>query len=125
MSYELAATYKLNKKHLFRAVYSQAPRSSTIYDTYVDQSLAYFPIGLNKFNEVALKGNKSLKLLTAKMLEIGYRGSITPNLNIDVELFRIHAKNYSAQVLNHSIVEMNGIDTVIETPIASTNLPLY
>src|SRR5204863_8441192 len=32
-SYEFAATYKLNKKNLFRALYSSAPRSASVFDT--------------------------------------------------------------------------------------------
>src|SRR5450432_3679904 len=70
-SYEFAASYKVNKSHLFRAVYSRAPRSSTIYDTYVDQTYAYYPSGNNQFTRYALEGNTDLTLLTADMFEMG------------------------------------------------------
>jgi iron complex outermembrane receptor protein len=58
------------------------------------------------------------------MLEAGYRGSITSRLDIDVELFYIRAKNYNVPVQSHPVIELDGTDTVHETPIISTNLPL-
>ena len=124
LSYELAATYKVNKKQLFRMVYSRAPRSSNIFDTYVDQATSYFPSGIQNFTETALLGNKNLKLLTANMFEMGYRGSIGPWMDIDVELFDIRSKNYNSLVRSHPITEYNGTDTIHETPDIATNLPL-
>jgi iron complex outermembrane receptor protein len=124
LSYEFAGTYKLNKSHLFRAVYSRAPRSSNIFDTYADQTVAYYPSGYRNFTELALLGNKNLKLLTADMIEAGYRGRITSELNIDVEFFDIRSKNYNLLIQDFPIIEFNGTDTVHETPIIATNLPL-
>jgi len=124
LSSELAATYKVNKKHLLRLVYSRSPRSSNIFDTYSDQAVVLSPSGNNNMTEVALLGNKNLKLLTANMLEAGYRASITQGLDIDVELFEIKSKNYNVSVQSHPIIEFDGVDTVHETPIIATNLPL-
>jgi iron complex outermembrane receptor protein len=124
ISHQFAATYKPDKNHLFRIVYSRAPRSSNIFDTYVDQAMTYSQTGNRSFTETAVIGNKNLKLLTADMLEVGYRGNITPHLSVDVELFSIGAKNYSVPVQSHPVVEFDGIDTVYETPNRLTNLPM-
>lgn len=124
ISYELAATYRLNKNHLLRTVYSSAPRSATIYDTYVHQHVSTNQIGFQKYMMLAVEGNKNLTLLTANMLEIGYRGTITPRLYIDVEAFDIQSKNYNSLAFNASYVEINGKDTMLVTPIRPTNLPV-
>jgi iron complex outermembrane recepter protein len=124
ISYELAATYKVNKKHLFRAVYSQAPRSATIYDTYVNQRVIDFQVGYQKYMMLAMEGNKNLKLLTATMLEFGYRGTIAPGLFIDAEVFDIRSKNYNSLAYNPSYVKLNGNDTIIVSPLVPTNLPV-
>jgi iron complex outermembrane receptor protein len=124
LAYELAATYNLNKKHLLRAVYSQAPRSSNIRDTYVDQAVVFFPSGNQSFTEYSELGNKNLKLLTATMMEIGYRGNLSPRLNIDLELFHIRSNNHNSPVESKPITEISGSDTIHETPYQFTNLPL-
>jgi iron complex outermembrane receptor protein len=123
-SYQLAATYKVNKNHLFRAVYSWATRSSNIFDTYVDQTIAFYPSGFQQFTRLALWGNKNMKLLTADMFEVGYRGTITSHLNVDVEVFDIHARNASVMVTAKPFSHTEGSNTIIEEPIVSTNLPL-
>ncbi|MEP7106858.1 MAG: TonB-dependent receptor plug domain-containing protein [Ferruginibacter sp.] len=124
ISYQLAATYKLNKKHLFRTVYSQAPRSATIYDTYVNQRAAYYQVGNQKFMMLTMEGNKNLKLLTANMFEIGYRGNISTKLFVDVEVFDISSRNYNSLVFNPSYVKLDGDDTILVTPLIPTNLPV-
>lgn len=124
LSYEFAATYKLNKKNLFRAVFSQAPRSSAIYDTYLDQTMDVYPIGYRKFMMFRYEGNKNLKLLTADLFELGYRGAITPKLYIDAELFYQYSHNYSLSSLNASYVKLNGSDTLVTVPLRPTNLPM-
>ena len=123
-SRELAATYKINRNQLIRAVYSRAPRSSTIYDTYVDQTYQYYPSGNNQYTRYALVGKKDLTLLTADMFEIGYRGAIASGLYVDVELFDIRSQNYSAVAGNGAHTQLSGADTVIVIPTSPTNLPL-
>lgn len=123
-SYELAATYKLNKNQLFRVVFSRSPRSSNIFDTYVNKTIAYYPIGYKNFAMIAVEGNSNVKLLTADMFELGYRASITKGLNIDLELFNINAKNYTTPVNFAPYIQLNGTDTIHVIPVRSTNLPL-
>lgn len=124
ISYQAATTYKVNKKHLFRAVYSQAPRSAIIYDTYVDQMAAKYPIGYQKYMMLTVEGNKNLKLLEANMLEFGYRGTIAKRLTIEAEVFDIRSKNYNSLVTNSSYVTLIGNDTILATPLIATNLPV-
>jgi iron complex outermembrane receptor protein len=125
LSYQFAATYKLNKKHLFRVVLSRAQRSSTVFDTYVDQTVAYFPSGYKKFTKMALQGNRELRLMTAGMIEIGYRALFSKKLNIDVELFSIQGEHYNTLIYGVPYFGLNGTDTVITIPIQSTVLPLH
>jgi len=124
LSWEFAATWKLSKKHLIRAVYSRAPRSSGIYDTYVNQNVVSYQTGYQRYAQMRLEGNKDLELLTARMLEIGYRGHITPKLQADVEAFYIHSENYSNSILSKSYTKLNGPDTIDVIPIRPVNLPL-
>jgi iron complex outermembrane receptor protein len=123
-SYELAATWKLAKKHLVRMVFSQSPRSPTVYDTYGGRQISRIPIGVNKYVHIDLENNKNLQLLTAHMFELGYRGAITKGISIDVELFSMRSKNYNVTVLNRSYNALQGHDTLRVLPIRPTNLPL-
>ena len=124
LSTQFTTTYKINKLHLIRAVYSKSPRSSNVYDTYVNQRASYIPAGYRKFVMIALEGNKNLQLLTAGMLELGYRASVTPWLNIDVELFNINSKNYNSVVTSAPYVKLSGNDTITVLPLIATNLPV-
>ena len=124
LSKEFAATYKLNKNHLIRGVYSESPRSSTIYDTYVDQIVTMYPSGFQKQTVLRLEGNRNLQMLHAGMLEFGYRGSISPDLDVEVELFRTHSKNYSMMVVNKTYTEVEGLDTLEIIPLRATNIPM-
>jgi iron complex outermembrane receptor protein len=124
LSYQSAATYKPNKRNLFRIVYSQAPRSSNIFDTYVNQTVAFFPSGYKQFTKIALEGNKNLKLLTARMFEVGYRYNIASSLSIDIEMFNIYGKNYNTLISENPVEQIQGSDTVMLMLIRSGTLPL-
>ncbi len=124
LSYQFAATYKAGKKQLLRAVFSQAPRSSTIYDAYSDQTIAYFQTGVKRFYKIGVEHNKNLKLLVADMLELGYRGKIASNLSIDIEIFKIKSKNYNSLVVNREYMQLVNEDTLTMLPYTPTNLPM-
>jgi iron complex outermembrane receptor protein len=124
LSFELAATWKLNKNNLFRLVYSGAPRSANIFDTYVAQTIQLRPAGINTFEVMALSGNKDLQLLTAKMVEAGYRSTISHLVSLDVEVFNIRSKNYNSAINQAPYTLLNGIDTLHVTEIKATNLPM-
>lgn len=124
LSYQFAGTYTPNKKNLFRATYSRAPRSPFIFDTYVDQAVAYYPSGFREFTKIVLEGSKNTRLLTSDMFEIGYRGKLTSSLEIDVEVFDTYAKNFRTFVMNARYRETSGSNTIYTRPIVSQNLPL-
>jgi iron complex outermembrane receptor protein len=124
LSWEFAATWKLSKKHLIRAVFSQAPRSSDIYDAYVNQNVTSYQTGYQRYAQMRLEGNKDLELLTARMFEFGYRGHIGAHLEADIEAFYIYSKNYSNSILSKSYTRLNGPDTIDIIPLRPVNLPL-
>jgi iron complex outermembrane receptor protein len=121
---QLATTYKINNNHIVRAVFSQTPRSSNIFDTYVDQTVVYYPSGYQQFTRMGLVGNKDLKLLTAYLIEFGYRGKLSPRMNIDVEIFDIRAGNTNLLVTSAPYQREEGNNVITEIPIVATNLPL-
>jgi iron complex outermembrane recepter protein len=124
LSYEFAVTWKLHQKHLVRAVYSAAPRSSTIYDPYVNQQISLIQTGYRQYILLEMESKKDLRLLTANMLEIGYRGSITSRLHVDIELFDIRSGNYNAIIPNDTYIKLRDADTIVVMPFRATNLPL-
>jgi iron complex outermembrane receptor protein len=124
VSSQLGGTYRTSKSQVLRAVYSRATRSSNIFDTYVDQTIAFFPTGPQQFMRLGLVGNKNLKLLTADMFEVGFRGSLGSHLNLDVEIFDIRARNANVMITKANYERMEGPVTIVEQPIVSTNLPL-
>jgi iron complex outermembrane recepter protein len=124
LSFQFAATYKIDAKHLLRAVFSRSPRSSNIFDTYVDQTLAYFPSGFQEFTRFGLVGDKNLKLLTADLLEIGYRATVSAHLNLDLELFDIKTKNSSIMVTAGPYTRTEGPNTIVEVPVVAVNMPM-
>jgi iron complex outermembrane receptor protein len=73
---------------------------------------------------MAIIGNKDLKLLTAKMIEVGYRSEITRHVSVDAELFHIHSHNYSLLVSHKPYDIYYGPDTIKMSPIMATNLPM-
>jgi iron complex outermembrane receptor protein len=94
-SWQLAATYKLNENNLLRIVHGRANRSPLIVDTYLSTDLT------TQGFSVQLLGNENLELLTSDMLEVGYRGKLKNNLELDIALFGIKTKNYSNIVVEY------------------------
>ena len=74
---------------------------------------------------MALQGNRDLRLMTAGMIEIGYRGHFSKKLNIDIELFSIQGEHYNTLIYGIPYFGLNGTDTVMTIPIQSTVLPLH
>jgi iron complex outermembrane receptor protein len=91
LAYEFATTYKLNEKNLIRAAVTRSNSGSFIAINYLDVSVPLAP-GVN-FHRV---GNTDHKLFTVNMLELGYRASLTKNIQLDIDLFNQVADNYNA-----------------------------
>jgi iron complex outermembrane recepter protein len=121
LSYQFAINYKVNPKHLIRALYARANRSANIIFTYADRFLTNFN-GAGVALEVA--GNKDLKLLTSDLFELGYRAKLSDQLQIDVEAFYSQAKNYADFLYATTYTgNVGGVPTQIQ-PFKTLNIPL-
>jgi len=123
-SYQIAANYKLNDKHLFRLVQSRANRSPFIYDTYLDKTfIGRAQVAPNYYvpTETRVHGSRDLNLVTSEMTEAGYRVKAAANLQLDVEVFRTITKNYAEFVQDKSVFTP-GVS--IKTDVSIHNLPL-
>jgi len=123
-SYEFASTYKLSDNQLIRIVYSQATRSSNIFDTYVSKYLGTYQESTQLFASRVAQGNPDVKLMSARMLELGYRGQFSRELSVDIELFAIDAGNYNTPVEIAPYTLLQGPDTLVISPIRPTTLPM-
>lgn len=123
-SYEFASTYKLSDNQLIRLVYSQATRSSNIFDTYVSKYINTYQLGNQLYGTRVAQGNPDVKLMSASMFELGYRGQFSRELSIDVELFAIDAGNYNTPVQIAPYTRLQGADTLVISPIRPTTLPM-
>lgn len=123
-SYEFAATYKIGKSQLVRAVYSEAPRSSNIFDTYVSKNLGTYQTGYQTYLTRVGEGNPNVRLMSARMLEVGYRGEFGREFSADVEFFAIRAGNYSTPVQIRSYTMLQGADTLVVASVRPTTLPM-
>jgi iron complex outermembrane receptor protein len=92
-SWEFAATYKITDKHILRIVESRANQCPLILNNYYNLSIAFYNPVLGA-GTVQLFGNKDLQLLTTDMLEIGYRGKLRDDLEVDLEVFGSTTKNF-------------------------------
>lgn len=117
MSYQLASYYKLTDDHLVRAVFSKANRGSFIGDAYAQfknplgpqgnmlnpelpsDIQEAFPIAITNYYQYYV-GNTNLKLLTMNQFEIGYRGKISKNLQVELEAFYTRSKDFNVLVQN-------------------------
>ncbi|HWB93564.1 MAG TPA: TonB-dependent receptor plug domain-containing protein [Puia sp.] len=123
-SYEFAATYKLSRTQLVRAVYSEAPRSSNIFDTYVSKDLGTYQTGYQQYITRVGEGNPNVRLMSARMFEVGYRGEFGREFSADLELFAIDAGNYNTPVETRPYAVLQGADTFVISPIRPTTLPM-
>lgn len=85
VSWNAGPSYKINDKHMVRAVYSKAYRGPFFYDTYnsnrVPTSILMvippnpFPVPVPA--SIDINGSKSIAPLNITMMEIGYRAKLT------------------------------------------------
>lgn len=121
-SYQAATTYSINDKNLVRLVVSQAPRSPFIYDTYLNltqESVMPTPFGPMPLLAV-VNGDKNLKLVTSRMIEVGYRSKIADNLQVDLDIFRTVTTNYTALIQGKTDVTTMPVTTYVSVK----NLPM-
>ena len=92
LSYQFASTYKLNDQYLLRAVHSRS-NSGAFINNFINVNLPRPIEGTDLITTNRLTGNPDLKLATVTMTEVGFRGQITKNFQVDLELFRQHISN--------------------------------
>lgn len=90
-TYQLIGTYKPNEKNLLRASYSKANRGPVIVDFYTN----YEEGSPSSGQLVQYLGNDHMNLATSNVLELGYRGQLTKQLQIDLEAFYSVTEDFS------------------------------
>ncbi|THU34037.1 hypothetical protein FAM09_23735 [Niastella caeni] len=93
-SYQLAATYKINERHLIRVVNSKAYRTPLIIDLFSNLDISGRLNATQTFL-LELRGNKDIRLLSSALFEVGYRAQLRDNLKLDLELFTTKTKDFS------------------------------
>jgi iron complex outermembrane receptor protein len=119
-SYQLAATYTLNDRHLIRLVHSRANRTPLLIDLFSNLDLTG-RLNANQTYLLEIRGNKNIKLLTSTLFEAGYRLQLTDNIKFDLELFTTRTRNFSFTIFEsgtfsgsgplgfHGLLDLNNI----------------
>lgn len=127
LTYQAVASYTMNDKHLFRAVYSRANRSPFVVDLYADYDwrvVETIPVFLPDGAHFYFKGNKALKLATMDMFEIGYRVHPTENIQVDIEAFASRTTDFDLfQLESLNLLVMNTVLISNGAPVNSTSVP--
>ncbi|WP_289055936.1 TonB-dependent receptor plug domain-containing protein [Carboxylicivirga marina] len=90
-TYQLIGTYKPNDNNLFRASYSKANRGPVIVDFYTNYEEGSPANG----QFIQYLGNDHMELSTSNVIELGYRGQLTKQLQVDLEAFYSVTENFS------------------------------
>lgn len=122
-SHQAVASYKFNYKNLGRFVYSKAYRSPFIFDTYLNYE-GLTPLGPGIYSENAAVGNRNLALLNSNMIELGHRTVLKKNISLDVEVYYIQTKNYSAMIQHSTQLTPANFPIVASTDLGIENIPL-
>ncbi len=112
ISYQLGVSYNFNSNHIIRAVASKANRSAFMGDVYADyKNLLMQMQGLPLYQIYAgfntPRNANDYKLLTQFMYEVGYRGMVTDNFQVDLEFFSTITDKFSALMPSNRIIEPN------------------
>ncbi len=124
ISYQFAASYKLNGNNILRAVYSRSFRGPTFYDVYNNQAFYIGTATVSPGNTVPqyaiIAGNKQTDLQQIDMYELGYRTKLSDKWQLDLDLFYQTSQNYSLTTGGDSVVEPARVSIVQ----SSRTLPL-
>jgi iron complex outermembrane receptor protein len=104
LAYEFATTFKLNEKNLIRAAYTRSNSGSFIGINYLDISIPIAP-GV----DYRRTGNTDYTLFSVTMIELGYRVSLTKNIQLDIDVFNQVADNYNG-LLQTSPISQSAFD---------------
>ena len=90
-TYQLIGTYKPNEKNLFRASFSKANRGPVMVDFYTNYNEGSQTPGASFIQYL---GNDNMKLPTSNVVEIGYRGQLSKQFQVDIEGFYSVTKDF-------------------------------
>lgn len=89
-TYQLIGTYKPNDKNLLRASFAKANRGPVMVDFYTNYNEGSAADG----QWIQYLGNDHLKLPTSHVIELGYRGQLSPKVQLDIETYYSITKNF-------------------------------
>lgn len=103
LSFQFAATYKVNEKNLLRTTYSRANRAPFMLSTFLnfEESIPVVPGFSVIFQQL---GNENLELLTMDMFEVGFRSYLRDNFQFDLEGFFGKTQDYDALIFGQITV---------------------
>ncbi|MCU4176589.1 TonB-dependent receptor plug domain-containing protein [Carboxylicivirga sp. N1Y90] len=82
-TYQLIGTFKPTEKHLLRGSYSKANRGPVMIDFYAN----YTEGSIERQQIIQYQGKEDMLLPTSHVIELGYRGQLSPKLQVDIEAF--------------------------------------
>lgn len=95
LSYEIATTYNVDENNLIRAAVTRSNSGSFIGNNYLNVVQSTPVPGVYGKQS----GNQELELFTVTAFEIGYRTKFSKSAQLDIDLFRQEAENFSAILL--------------------------
>lgn len=116
LAYELAATYKLNRKNLIRAAVTRSNSGSFIGYNYLNLEVP-LPANLS----IVRTGSTDLDLYTINMVEVGYRSQLSPSFQLDLDAFHQRVENLVALQTTNGVDPGNG--TFVATQQQFRNVP--
>jgi iron complex outermembrane receptor protein len=122
-SHQAVASYKFNDRNIGRFVYSKAYRSPFIFDTFLNYK-GLSPLGGGMYSGNTATGNRNLALLNSNMIELGHRIMLKSNISLDVEVYNIQTKNYSAVIQHDTRLTPENFPVVVATNLTIENIPL-
>jgi iron complex outermembrane receptor protein len=115
-SYQGAVNYKPFDKHMFRFAIGRSYNSSFLVPAYaslilVDQSsVSTDPnsgVTTNFNYRLSLLGNPNRNLLRNDLIELGYRGQLGKNVQLDVSLFQQEFRDFSVFVIQPAVTNVS------------------
>ena len=125
VSYQFASTYQVGSRYLLRAAHSRSNSGAFLNNTInVEQRIPRNGLILTALS----RGNPALKLAKVTMSEIGFRGQLSPQVQLDMEVFRQRIQDTYTLATTRQTYQPTGLaqpalalDTVEQSYI---NLPL-
>lgn len=120
-TWQFMLTYKPNPNHIIRLVQARANRAPLLLDNFIDVAVAFNSPQVGPAY-LELLGDKELKLLRTDMLEIGYRGKLKENLEMDFVVFGSQTKNFSTLIYTSG--KFDSVNTRTHYTYKFGNIPL-